>query len=155
MSASYHLSSIPEPVTGEVKVGGPEKPLSEMGRRSYTHFWEQRVARWILAVQPASAGGKKTKSKNVNVETSVKEIAAGTGMMVEDVVAALTGMGIVEKKAVPSITKVGKSGKTVNEAEVELAVISKERVRTWVEENEVDLREMIEEEGFLEEFATR
>ncbi|KAN0070376.1 Acyl-CoA N-acyltransferase [Elaphomyces granulatus] len=33
-------------------IGGPERPLSEMGRRSYSRFWEERIARYLLLGPP-------------------------------------------------------------------------------------------------------
>ncbi|KAI5279393.1 hypothetical protein KEM52_004397, partial [Ascosphaera acerosa] len=34
-------------------VGGPERPLSEMGRRSYLRFWQERLVRFFLLGSPA------------------------------------------------------------------------------------------------------
>ncbi|EEP81982.1 conserved hypothetical protein [Uncinocarpus reesii 1704] len=47
MGISYRLSMW-ESERGIGTVGGPERPLSEMGERSYIRFWEERVARYFL-----------------------------------------------------------------------------------------------------------
>ena len=42
MGVSYELSR------RENRLGGPEKPLSELGRKGYMRFWEARIAKAIL-----------------------------------------------------------------------------------------------------------
>ena len=77
MGASYELSR------HEGRIGGPEKPLSELGRRSYLKFWQVRVAREVLRVRSKSSVG-------------VEELAGRCAMLVDDVVAALKEMGVCE-----------------------------------------------------------
>ena len=115
MGVSYELSR------RESRIGGPEKPLSELGRKGYMQFWQARVARTVL--------GMKAKST-----LSVGQIAENCWMLPEDVVAAVKEMGVLgpKKRADGS------------------AVISKARVREWVVQNRVDLSPPINEDGFLE-----
>ncbi len=115
MSVSYKLSGWEW--EGGV-IGGPEKPLSVMGRRSYLRFWSERVARFMLG-ESADADGRKVfdegkkrkgrKSAVMKEALTVKEIGERTGMLAEDVVAALTEMGVCEVLPPPK-AKMRKSG---------------------------------------------
>lgn len=115
MGVSYELSR------RENRIGGPEKPLSELGRKGYMQFWQARVARTVL--------GLKAKST-----LSVAQIAENCWMLPEDVVAAFREMGVLGPK------KRADGG----------VVISKARVREWIIKNGVDLSPPVSEEGFLE-----
>ena len=114
MGVSYELSK------REGRIGGPEKPLSELGRKSYLRFWQARVAREVL----------RTRSKS---SLEVQELAERCAMLVDDVVAALKEMGVCE---------VRKKGDGVS--------VSKSRVRTWAASNGMDLTPLVEETGFVE-----
>ena len=113
MGVSYELSR------REGRIGGPEKPLSEMGRRSYVRFWQARVAREVLGLRNKSSA-------------SVEEIASTCAMQIDDTIAALKEMGVCE---------VRKKGDGVS--------ISKSRVREWSQRNRVDLSPPVDEECFL------
>lgn len=118
MGVSYELSK------REGRLGGPEKPLSELGRKGYLGFWEARVARAILG----------TKAKTI---MSVSDIAEACWMLPEDVLFTLKEMGIVgsKKRADGS------------------AVVSKGRLREWITSNGLDLIPPISEGGFVEKWA--
>ena len=118
MGVSYELSK------REGRVGGPEKPLSELGRKGYTGFWQARVANAILG----------TRAK---VTLDVEEIAALCWMLVEDVVAALKEMGVLEDR---------KKGKVS-------MVIDKAKVREWATLKGVDLNPPIDENGFTQDWV--
>lgn len=94
-------------------IGGPERPLSELGRRSYTRFWEERMARYFLLGPPGGdpdefmhqaqqkqAAALKASASRKNYpprhQMTVREIGQATGMLPEDVITALKGMGVVE-----------------------------------------------------------
>ncbi|KAK3173556.1 hypothetical protein OEA41_006887 [Lepraria neglecta] len=115
MGVSYELSR------REDRIGGPEKPLSELGRKGYMQFWQARVARTVLGL----------KAKNT---LSVGDVAERCWMLPEDVVAALKEMAVLgaRKRADGS------------------AVVSKARIREWVGRNTVDASPPVSEEGFLE-----
>lgn len=116
MAASYELSK------REGRIGGPEKPLSELGRKGYIKFWEARVANAIL--------GTKLKSA-----VTVDEIAKRCWLLTEDTMAALKSMDVLEKskKAEDSF------------------VVSKTGVRDWATRSKVDLTPPIAAKGFIEE----
>ena len=115
MGISYELSR------REGRIGGPEKPLSELGRKGYTRFWEARVAKVIL--------GMKSKTT-----LTVGEIARLCWILPEDVIATLKETGVLsaKKKADGS------------------AVVSKARIREWVHARGIDLTPPVSEDGFLE-----
>ncbi|KAK2763754.1 hypothetical protein FQN54_009371 [Arachnomyces sp. PD_36] len=143
-------------------IGGPEKPLSEMGKRSYVRFWEERIARYFLlgppggGDQPATSPqnpGKSAKKRPAREKMTVREIGQATGMLVEDVITALKGMGILETE---------NSGKSLKQDSplwdgdtltAEPAIIRKESVLEWVKIHRVDSRDPVREEGFLGEWA--
>jgi MOZ/SAS family/MYST family zinc finger domain len=170
MSVSYKLSGWEW--EGGV-IGGPEKPLSVMGRRSYLRFWSERIARFMLGESADADGrkvfdeGKKRKGRKAAVmkeALTVKEIGERTGMLAEDVVAALTEMGVCEVMA-PKKARVRKSGETdgtggtaavaggEHEEDVVTMIVKRSRVAGWVQRHKVDLRDPVREEGFLGEWA--
>ncbi|SMR56340.1 unnamed protein product [Zymoseptoria tritici ST99CH_3D1] len=106
----------------EGRFGGPERPLSELGRKGYVAYWCAEVARWVLAQKQ-----KKT--------VSVKDISDGTWIISEDVVVALKEMDVLEKKT----TKAGN------------VVICKAKVREWVEKNRVKLEPVVDVDAFIME----
>lgn len=118
MGISYQLSKL------EGRVGGPEKPLSELGRVGYARFWEARIAAAIL----------KMRSK---ATVSLQEISDRCWMLPEDVITTLNDMAIVAPKP--------KSDGSV--------VVSKAKVRDWVLSNNVDLTPPINEECFAAEYV--
>lgn len=116
MGISYHLAE------QEGRYGGPEKPLSEMGRKGYEKFWAQRVARQIL-----SGTGKKGKL------LTVKELGTLCWMLPEDVLVALKLMGLDD------MDERRKDGSVV---------VGKDKVKAWVQAGRVDLEPPIKEEEF-------
>lgn len=115
MGISYELSK------REGRIGGPERPLSELGRKGYTRFWRCRLANQILAVK-----GKTT--------LSVGELAKLCWILPEDVIVALkeiSGALSTKKKTDGS------------------AVVSKSRIRDWVSANGIDLTPPVCEDGFV------
>ncbi|KAL9043598.1 MAG: hypothetical protein Q9214_003219, partial [Letrouitia sp. 1 TL-2023] len=118
MGISYQLSKL------EGRVGGPEKPLSELGRVGYARFWEARLAAAIL----------KLRSK---ATVSLQEVSDRCWMLPEDVITTLNDMAIVNSKP--------RSDGSV--------AVSKAKVRDWVLSNNVDLTPPIDEEYFAAEYV--
>ena len=159
MSVSYKLSGWEW--EGGV-IGGPEKPLSTMGRRSYLRFWAERVARFLLG-QSADADGRRVfdgqRKRKVQLKTeemTVKEISERTGMLPEDVMAALGEMNVCElappqrkQKKLAEGDKAGKAGKD----DVVDMIVRMSKVKEWADNAGVDLRDPVWEEGFLGEWA--
>ena len=57
MGVSYAISR------REKVLGGPEKPISELGRKGYKRFWAAEIARWLL---DQKENDKKGSRKNNN-----------------------------------------------------------------------------------------
>ena len=115
MGVSYELSF------REGRYGGPEKPLSELGRKGYMQFWEARIARTVLGMK-----GKKTMTIN--------ELAKECWVLSEDILAALKKMGVLG---------IQRKDRSVG--------ISKKAIREWIARTGVDLTPPVCAEGFLEE----
>ncbi|KAF2088582.1 hypothetical protein K490DRAFT_55983 [Saccharata proteae CBS 121410] len=115
MGASYELSR------REGRLGGPEKPLSELGRKGYTAYWSATIARFVL-----SAPTKKT--------VTLRSISEATYILLEDIVATLKEMGVLEHR---------KKG----QAE---AVINKTVVRAWAARNGVSMTPPVDSDAFIE-----
>ncbi|GKT43373.1 males-absent on the first protein [Colletotrichum spaethianum] len=57
MGVSYEISR------REGVLGGPEKPISELGRKGYKRFWGGEVARWLLSCPTNGRGGAATPTR--------------------------------------------------------------------------------------------
>jgi hypothetical protein len=113
MAVSYELSK------REGRLGGPEKPLSELGRRAYIHFWASTIVRYIIA-----APAKKA--------ITVKKISDDTYIIPDDIITTLKEMGILEQR------KKG-NAKTV---------INKANARAWAQGHRVSLLSPVDMEAF-------
>ncbi|CAN9432344.1 unnamed protein product [Alternaria alternata] len=105
MGASYEMSR------REDRLGGPEKPLSDLGRIAYIHYWSQTLARTILTCP----------SKKI---VTVQDLREKTYIVPEDIIATLQTMDVLEQKK--------KGGAD--------AVINKAKVRAWADTHKVDLK---------------
>jgi histone acetyltransferase MYST1 len=114
MAVSYEISK------RERKIGGPERPLSNLGRKSYVSFWSSTIARYILSLP-------------VRKPSSVKSIAEATFILPEDIISTLKEMDIISatRKADGSI------------------IISKSAVKEWVTKHRVDISAVVDETAFL------
>lgn len=115
MGVSYALSR------REGRVGGPEKPLSELGRRGYFRFWEAKIAKVVL----------EAKSKTV---LTIGELAEACWILPEDVIATIKEMDLwaIKKRPNGNIS------------------VNKSSIREWVKVNRVDLTPPVDEDGFVE-----
>lgn len=116
MAASYELSK------REGRIGGPEKPLSELGKRGYMRFWESRVTKAILKMRAKSS-------------ISVHDIALECWMLDEDVIAVLKEMDLLETR---------KKGNAK-------AMLRKEKLREWAMKQAVDLESPVDYDAFVQE----
>jgi MOZ/SAS family len=114
MAVSYELSK------EDGRLGGPEKPLSELGSRAYIHFWSATIARRIM----------EQDTKDI---VTVKSISEATYILPEDVIATLKDMDIVERRA---------KGKTD-------AVINKAAIVKWMAKNRVDMVGPVDQRFFI------
>ncbi|KAF1356527.1 acyl-CoA N-acyltransferase [Delphinella strobiligena] len=81
MGVSYELSK------REGRLGGPEKPLSALGRRAYLAYWSAAICRSILATD--------------SQELAITKIVQDTWIEAGDVIAALKDMTVVEPGGEP------------------------------------------------------
>lgn len=89
---------------------------------------------------------------------TVKEIGERTGMLAEDVVAALGEMGICElmlpkKKKKKSEEINGTHTASQEDENMASMIVKRSKVKEWVDANNVDLQDPVREEGFLGEWA--
>ncbi|KAI1757582.1 acyl-CoA N-acyltransferase [Xylaria castorea] len=111
MGVSYEISR------REGILGGPEKPISELGRKGYKRFWAGEINRWILELDlPATATDSahtarstrrekekekdRTKDKVKAQEgfvVDVEQCSRDTWIVPEDCLAVLREMGVVEE----------------------------------------------------------
>lgn len=122
MGVSYEISK------REGRFGGPEKPLSELGRKGYLQFWQARVAREVLGLRSKSSIG-------------IKDLADKCWVLPEDVLSALTEMGVCERAP---------GGKKRSDGKV---LVTKRAVREWVQKGRVDLTPPIDDGSFLGEWG--
>ena len=116
IAASYELGK------REGRFGGPERPLSALGRKGYVVFWCGEVARYVLKAPLKKA-------------VTIKDISEATYILQEDVVAALKEMDVVEKRKTASGS----------------VVLNKSRVHEWAEKHGVSAKPIIDVEAFVEE----
>ena len=116
-------------------LGGPEKPISELGRKGYRRFWGAEVARWLLQC-------RETDRKKGKGLITVEDISKGTWIAQEDCLGVLREMGLVERAG---------RGK----GEVERVRIDKFRVGVWVEREGLSLERVVDPEGFVEGYGFR
>jgi len=144
-------------------IGGPERPLSEMGRRSYSRFWEERIARYLLLgppggnpdefVQQKQNAAKTAKRRPTREQMTARGIGLATGMLTEDVITALKGMGVVEPAPATKKRKRTTSSTDDVDERKETVAVRKSNVLEWAKIHGVTLRDPVKEEGFLGEWA--
>jgi hypothetical protein len=157
MGVSYKLSGW-DSNTGPI--GGPEKPLSELGHKSYVRFWAERVARFLLRgkynnssldtdQQKPSSTPKGSRKRLLRETMTVEELGLGTGMLTEDVITALKSMGLFDPQATP---KKRKSNRTAaeddNPTPGQIVTIRKSDVWDWAQAHHLSLDDPVSELGF-------
>ncbi|KAI1353648.1 acyl-CoA N-acyltransferase [Xylaria sp. FL0043] len=104
MGVSYEISR------REGILGGPEKPISELGRKGYKRFWAGEITRWILELDiPTSSTDSAHSTRHTRREKEKDKVREQEGLVVdveqcsretwivpEDCLATLREMGVVE-----------------------------------------------------------
>jgi len=127
MGVSYEISR------REEILGGPEKPISDLGKKGYKRYWGAEIARWLLEA-------KETDRKRENGLTTVEQISKETWILGEDCLTVLRDIGVVEKAGQ------GKEGE-------ERVKIDKVKVRKWIEQQRLSLERVVDLDGFLEGYG--
>lgn len=120
IAASYELGR------REGRFGGPERPLSALGKKGYIAYWCGEVARHVI-----NAPGKKP--------LSVKDISEATYILPDDVAAAVKAMDVCEARKTASGN----------------VVVKKERVRQWAEKLGVKLQPLVDVDAFTKEYEVQ
>jgi hypothetical protein len=97
MGISYEISR------REGLLGGPEKPISELGKRGYKRFWAGEIARWLLSLTPSASkppnpdeeqGAKQEQETETVVD--IDHCSQATWISPEDCLLVLREMGLAE-----------------------------------------------------------
>ncbi|KAI9676846.1 MAG: hypothetical protein M1817_006685 [Caeruleum heppii] len=118
MGISYEISK------RENRIGGPEKPLSDLGKRGYLSFWSASIARFVLTLPVRKA-------------TTVQMVSKETFILPEDIITTLKEMNV------HSPTR--RADGTV--------VLNKGRIRAWASRNGLDLRPVVDPNAFSDEWV--
>jgi hypothetical protein len=162
MSASYEISR------REGVMGGPEKPISDLGRKGYRRYWAGEIARWLLSLD-------STVSQEQEVIVDVNDCSQATWIAVEDCLATLREMEVIEDaglghgkpppaaedeemadetpgadKAPAEDEEGAEESKLVNRVRVD-----KDAVRRYVATNRISLERMCDADGFIEGYAVK
>ncbi|KAI0380466.1 acyl-CoA N-acyltransferase [Hypomontagnella monticulosa] len=163
MGVSYEISQ------RENILGGPEKPISELGRKGYKRFWAGEIARWLLGLDiigSESTDSPDEESQGAETLVTIEQCSKATWIVPEDCLAVLREMGVVEDAGLGPAEATGveasrssSSGKDeeADEAkEVKMVPrvrLDKDAVRRWVAANRIDLSRTCDPEGFVEGYA--
>lgn len=129
MGVSYEISR------REEILGGPEKPISDLGKRGYRRYWGAEIARWLLLC-------RETDRKKGRGMVDVERVSRETWIAGEDCLGVLRDMGVVERAG---------KGKGM----VERVRVDKVRVREWVEREGLGLQRVVDPQGFVEGYGYR
>ncbi|KAK8043934.1 hypothetical protein PG994_012772 [Apiospora phragmitis] len=145
MGISYEISR------REKVLGGPEKPISELGKKGYRRFWLARYA----------AGSWDSKEEII---VNVDECSKSTWIAPEDCLVVIRDMGIMTiedgtgpAKKASSHSPIAGEGEDDAESleESSKKQIDKEDVRRWVRDNRIDLERACDADGFVEGYAIK
>lgn len=159
MGVSYEISR------REGMLGGPEKPISDLGKKGYKRFWAGEIASWLLELD---TGGEE------EVVVDVDECSKATWIVPEDCLMVLREMGVMEEAeagpppkkkrcldvSVPEDEEGGEeepasSGKQEEVKDVPRVRISKDAVWAWVQANKISLEKACDPDGFVEGYAIK
>lgn len=168
MGVSYEISR------REGVIGGPEKPISDLGKRGYKRFWGGEIASWILNLDTAGAGVDGEGEDGEEVIVDVGECSRATWIVQEDCLAMLREMAVVEEAGMgppkPKRREVspgdgeGDGGEAAPVAggdqdkevkEVRRVRIAKDAVWNWVRVSGISLEKACDPNGFVDGYAIK
>ncbi|ROT35809.1 hypothetical protein SODALDRAFT_328201 [Sodiomyces alkalinus F11] len=160
MGVSYEMSR------RERILGGPEKPISELGRKGYKRYWAGEIARWLLGVNGiASPMGDGSEQNEVVVD--LNECSRGTWIALDDCLVTLREMGLVEDAGMGAAKRPAQThtdeDEVMGDAKAQKEVIpvvprvriDKEAVRRWVAASGISLERACDPNGFIEGYAIK
>jgi hypothetical protein len=128
ISVSYEISR------REEIMGGPEKPISDLGKRGYLRFWSSEIARYLLEFEDSENKGKGT--------VTLEQISKDTWICVEDCLCALRDMGVA--------ISAGKG-----RGDTQRVSVDKEMIRAWATNGRMRLEPTINPSGFIEGYGCK
>ena len=169
MGVSYEISK------REGILGGPEKPISDLGKKGYKRFWSGEVARWLLSLENAAPQGQTAPQELI---VDVNDCSQGTWIVVEDCLSVLQDMSVVEDAGMgygkPEKQTVQENGQAEDVAEGEANAtpeekptappivklvprvrVDKEAVRRYVATHRLTLERACDPTGFIEGYAIK
>ncbi|KAM0589718.1 hypothetical protein ACHAP6_003109 [Verticillium nonalfalfae] len=163
MGVSYEISR------REGVLGGPEKPISDLGRKGYRRFWGGEIARWLLGI--GGIAGVFDSSEETLVD--VGDCSRGTWIALDDCLITLREMGLLQDAGVgpgkkPEVSRpaagddgdgamedVGDAGEPEPVPDVPRVRLDKEAVRGWIAANGISLERVCDPHGFVEGYAVK
>ncbi|KAK3400525.1 acyl-CoA N-acyltransferase [Sordaria brevicollis] len=159
MGVSYEISR------REGIIGGPEKPISELGKKGYKRFWAGEIARWLLSLEPSTG-----KSPDQETVIDVEECSKATWIAPDDCLAVLREMAVAEdagkgppKPKIYQPTEEEVANGTAEAAAAAAAAqvvedvprvrITLEAVHNWVTRNRISLERTCDPAGFIDDFV--
>ncbi|KAJ3472474.1 hypothetical protein NLG97_g10958 [Lecanicillium saksenae] len=89
MGISYEISR------REGILGGPEKPISDLGKKGYKRFWSGEIARWLLSLEVP-----QIPPPGMELMVDVNDCSDATWITPEDCLGVLRDMGVLEDAGV-------------------------------------------------------
>ncbi|KAM3437423.1 hypothetical protein MY4824_003782 [Beauveria thailandica] len=156
-------------------LGGPEKPISDLGKKGYKRFWSGEIARWLLSLDVP-----QIPPPGMELMVDVNDCSDATWITPEDCLGVLRDMGVLEdagvgpgkpvkrqdthdaesdaeevdgadkKHATPTSPAQMQLGKPVPRVRID-----KELIRRYVVQNRIDLERTCDPAGFAESYARK
>ncbi|KAI6780735.1 Males-absent on the first protein-like protein [Emericellopsis cladophorae] len=145
MSASYEISK------RQGVIGGPEKPISNLGQKGYKSFWAGEIARWLLSLDEGAV-------------VDIKDCSDATYICLEDCLYMFREMDLLQDAGVGPGKPVVQDGDDGDEElddedaravakEVNRVKVDKAAVRKYVADHRLHLQKMCDPDGFVEGYA--
>jgi GNAT superfamily N-acetyltransferase len=145
MGVSYEISR------REGVLGGPEKPISDLGKKGYKRFWAGEVARWILGLDLSQKQGSEYLM-------DIDDCSRATWIAPDDCLLVLREMGVSEDIGIgpdkPS-DKIDEQGEPEPPKQVQRVRIDKLSIQRWVTTHNITLERTCDPDGFVEGYAMK
>jgi hypothetical protein len=143
MGISYEISR------REGVMGGPEKPISDLGKKGYKRYWAGEIARWIME-------SETTTPDDQEGFVDLEECSKATWISPEDCLHVLREMNVAKDagKFTPHVEAIMEGDDADTEGkEVQRICIDKSTVRQWVKTNGIGMDRICDPAGFVEGYG--